>query len=218
MELLIRARQRGLALLFALLALAALSLAAVALMQTVGAGAVVIGNVGFKQEATASADRAAQEAIAAIYARLSVNSTALDESIASIGYYASSDDLIDVTGRQLAASNRKLVNWQQNNCGGAVGTCAYTPVAGTPVNGNAVQYVVFRLCASPGNPATDTSIECAQPLTASSNSGMYKGAVGVGGGSSIRISESTATPYYRIVVRVAGARNTVSFTETIVHF
>jgi type IV pilus assembly protein PilX len=29
---------------------------------------------------------------------------------------------------------------------------------------------------------------------------------------------SSAGPYFRIIVRVQGARNTVSFTETIVHF
>ncbi len=29
---------------------------------------------------------------------------------------------------------------------------------------------------------------------------------------------ATAAPYFRIVVRSVGARNAVSFTETIVHF
>ncbi|MFE8643938.1 hypothetical protein ACFX58_02500 [Sphingomonas sp. NCPPB 2930] len=210
--------QRGLALLYALLALAALSLAAVALVQSIGSGAAVIGNLGFKQEATAAAEQVTRQAIAALYARLSAGSNSLDADSASTGYYASSNDLVDVTGGQLSGSNRQLVNWQ-NRCDGAAGNCSYTPatVAGT-LNGNTGQYVVFRLCSAAGDPGSDSTIQCAAPLTAGSSSGMYRGAVGVGAGSSLRTPDASASPYYRIVVRVAGARNTVSFTETIVHF
>jgi hypothetical protein len=33
-----------------------------------------------------------------------------------------------------------------------------------------------------------------------------------------RITAPVTSPYYRVVVRTQGPRNTVSFTETIVHF
>ncbi len=46
--------------LFALLALAAMSLAAVALVRSVDGGSLVIGNLGFKQDTTRAADRAAE--------------------------------------------------------------------------------------------------------------------------------------------------------------
>jgi type IV pilus assembly protein PilX len=218
MELVMRARQRGLSLLFALLALAAMSLAAVALVQVVGAGSTVIGNISFKQDATAAADRATRVAITALYAKVSAATTGLDADISSIGYYASTNELIDVTGRQLTSSTRQLVNWQ-NSCDGASGLCTYTPYTVTDtVNSNTVQYVAFRLCSAAGDPTSDTTIQCAEPLAVSTVSGMYRGAIGVGGGSTIRTSDSITTPYYRIVVRVSGARNTVSYTETIVHF
>ena len=47
-------------LLFALLALAAMLLAAVALVRSVDSGALVLGNLGFKQDATSAGDSAAE--------------------------------------------------------------------------------------------------------------------------------------------------------------
>ena len=36
--------------------------------------------------------------------------------------------------------------------------------------------------------------------------------------SSTRLGSSTVTEYYRIIVRTEGVRDTVSFSETLVHF
>ena len=33
-----------------------------------------------------------------------------------------------------------------------------------------------------------------------------------------RLTTGQASPYYRIIVRVEGPRNTVSYTESLVHF
>ena len=210
--------QRGLALLYALLAMAAMALAAVALVQSIGSGAAVIGNLGFKQDATAAADSVTQQAITRLYARVRANANSLDVDVPLEGYYASSNDLVDVTGGQLGGFARSLVNWQ-NACDNLPGNCVFTPFApGGSVNGNTGKYVIFRMCDAAGDPSSNSTIQCASPLTAGSSSGMYRGAVGVGAGSSLRIPDASASPYYRIVVRVEGARDTVSFTETIVHF
>lgn len=208
--------QRGVSLLFALLALVAMGLASAALVQSVGTGASVIGNLGLKQDATAAADQATRQAIDAAYTRLKANSTSLNNDNAAIGYYASSNDLIDVTGNQLpSSSTRNLVNWQ-NNCDGATGTCNLTPFTiEAGINGNTAQYVIFRLCSAAGDPAADSSIGCARPLTASKVASNYMGFQAYG---SARTEETSLTPSYRIVVRVAGARNTISYTESIVHF
>ena len=61
------AAQRGVSLIFALLALGAMLLAAVALVRAVDSGALVLGNLGFKQDATSAADRATE------YARTCLN-------------------------------------------------------------------------------------------------------------------------------------------------
>jgi Tfp pilus assembly protein PilX len=212
-------RQRGLSLIYAMLALAVLALATVALIRSVSTGAVVAGNLGFQQEATAAADQAVRQAVASLGARLAAASTGLDADGVITGYYASSDDLVDVTGSQSSLNTRKLVRWDANYCAaqasGTYASCAFVPAAVSAINKNAASYIVFRLCDRTGDPVADTTINCARPLAASATSGTNEGRDYTGGSGT---STSVVTPYYRIVVRVTGARNTTSYTETIVHF
>jgi type IV pilus assembly protein PilX len=210
-------RQRGLSLLFALLSLAVLTLASIALIRSVSMGAMLAGNLGFQQEATAAADVAVRQALAVLSAKLTASSTSLGASQPSLGYYAYSDDLIDVTGSQLSVATRKLVKWDSYFCATQSGyaSCAFTPVSVSSINGNTPGYVVFRMCDREGDPVSDTTINCARPLSSSSSSSTnevrdYNSGAGT--------SASIVSPYYRIVVRVVGARNTTSYTETIVHF
>lgn len=220
MEFMMRAmpvHQRGLSLLFAMLALVALSLGTIALVRSANTGAMLVGNLGFQQEATAAADSAVQQAISVLNAQLSASSNSLGSDQQSIGYYATHDDLIDVTGGQLSSSSRELVRWDDDYCDTQqnFASCAFTPVAMSSINGNTPSYVIFRMCDREGDPTADSTINCARPLTTSTASGTnevrdYNAGAGT--------SSSVATPYYRIVVRVVGARNTNSYTETIVHF
>ena len=60
------ARQRGMSLLFTIMTLVVLSLAAVALVRSVDIGALIVGNLAFKQDATAASAVVAAEAIAAL--------------------------------------------------------------------------------------------------------------------------------------------------------
>jgi hypothetical protein len=108
-----RARQRGLSLLFALIALAAISLAAVALVRAVDTGSLVIGNIGFKQDATAAASQAAEQAISWLQAHAGA---ALQTDIAASGYYAASRDSLDVTGQGSTSASRAVVDWGGDSC------------------------------------------------------------------------------------------------------
>jgi Tfp pilus assembly protein PilX len=221
-----RARgQRGVSLLFALLALVALSLATLALVRSVDTSALLLGNIGFKQDATASADQAARQAIN----WLTLNSATLNTDLSANGYYASTQELaadgvtvkppVDATGQQLASTtNRQLIDWDGNNCQSAIngtynGCTIQTKSAGT-INGNTARYVIFRLCSKPGDFTQDTTISCAQHSTTSDSCGA-KGAQDY---SNQSLDCSATTAYYRIIVRTQGARNTASFTETIVHY
>ena len=216
--------QRGVSLLFALLALIALSLATLALVRSVDTSALLLGNVGFKQDATASADQAARQAID----WLTLNNAALNTDIPGNGYYASTQELaadgvtikppIDVTGQQISTAVRQLVDWDGNNCQSAVnGTfngCTVLSTSAGTINGNDARYVVFRLCSKPGDYMSDKTITCAQRAGNTESCGS-KGALSY---SDNPLSCATTSAYYRIIVRVRGARNTASFTETIVHF
>ena len=135
--------------LFAMMTLVALSLAAVALVRSVDLGALILGNLGFKQDATAASAQATAEAIDALVARRAAG--ALDGNDPAAGYYASSRDNLDPTGGTTSAANKlDVVDWLGD------GTCSYAAAGtfvnclqarlGTPVNGSTVRWVVTRLC------------------------------------------------------------------------
>lgn len=226
------ARERGVSLLFALLALVSLSLAAVAVVRSVDTSAQVMGNLGFKQDATSSADKAAQHAITAL------SSAALNRNADSsaAGYYAMAHESIDVTGQQTTNASRELVNWDVDGCAYAanasMATCLVSPSPELEYNGNKLRYVIFRLCSATGDPS-GAGNTCARPKLKTAESGTG----GTGSTSTAApkrgelkygeearfVADPSAPPgtyqgvYYRIVVRVIGARNTTSFVETIVH-
>ncbi|MGJ7509499.1 pilus assembly PilX family protein [Variovorax sp. GT1P44] len=216
--------QRGVSLLFALLALVALSLATLALVRSVDTSALLLGNLGFKQDATSAADQAARQAIN----WLTLNNATLNTDIPTSGYYASTQELaadgitikppIDVTGQQISTANRQLVDWDGNGCRKSASDtysgCTVLPTSAGTINGNKASYVVFRLCSKPGDYIADKSISCANRASNTDSCGS-KGALSY---SDNPLACATNSAYYRIVVRVLGARNTASFTETIVHF
>jgi type IV pilus assembly protein PilX len=218
--------QRGATLIFTLLALVALLLSSLTLVRSVDVSAMLMGNLGFKQDTTASGDRATSAAIS----WLTTNLAKLGTDLSADGYYATSRDTsnspLDVTGAQLAnaaqatRNSRRLINWAKDGCAYASsGTYANCDIAPEDVpedgNGNTARYVIFRMCDKAGDPATDSTIKCARPPGNATGSSFVKGELNYS--DPLRF-KSSAGPYYRIVVRVEGARNTVSFTETVVHF
>jgi len=219
-------RQRGASLLFALLTLVAMLLATLALVRSVDTSTMLLGNLGFKQDATAAADQATRTAIA----WLTTNNASLNTNAAANGYYASTQEFasdgttaqppVDATGGQLTGiTYRQLVDWDANSCRSATsGTytgCTITTGSAGTINGNTARYVIFRLCNKVGDYITDSTINCAKPLSATGNTAAKRGELNYA--DSARFAGATG-PYYRVVVRVSGARNTSSFTETIVHF
>jgi type IV pilus assembly protein PilX len=208
--------QRGMSLLFSLLALAALSLAAVALVRSVNTSSQVIGNLGFKQDATSAGSRATERAITWIVE----NPTLLDADNAAAGYYATALDAMDPTGgTTTVAKPLGLIRWDINWCAqfpsDSYTACSLLPKEVTPiVDGNNSHYLISRLCQTTG-PQSGTNV-CAKPAGASLTDAVQRGEVRVG--TELRPTKLSTSPYYRIIVRTVGARNTVSFTETIVHF
>jgi type IV pilus assembly protein PilX len=218
--------QRGTTLLFALITLVALMLATLGLVRSVDSSAMLLGNIGFKQDATSAADRATRTAIK----WLSDNRSALNIDLTESGYYASTQEYaangttarppVDATGKQLSGQvNRQLVDWDGDNCDaaqdGSFSACTIGAASAGTINGNRASYAIFRLCNKAGDYNTDTSISCAKPMSTSNTSASGRGELNYAEPTRFN---STSGPYYRVVVRVLGARNTASFTETIVHF
>jgi type IV pilus assembly protein PilX len=208
--------QHGMALIFALLGLLALSLGAVALLHSTDSGSRVLGNLGFKQEATASADRATQTAVA----WLSNNAALLTADSTDNGYYAQAHTTVDATG-QHSANGRELVDWGNDDClyasGDTTGQCTLQPR--TVVSGGneplTLRYVVFRLCKTTGA-MTATGNVCATPASSGTGQAADKGSLDYS--KPAPLAGNVQGIFYRVLVQAVDARNTTSITETIVQF
>jgi type IV pilus assembly protein PilX len=222
--------ERGASLLFALITLVALALAASALVRSVDTGAMVLGNLGAKKATSIAADRATQMAIKFLVSDLA-DATRLNDS-PNQGYYATSKEDYDITGFDGTDPNRKLVNWDVD------GSCAYATAGGVcdattrPSNalkdvdlnpadpaaarGLEARWLITRLCTTAGLDAKSPSNNnCAVALKASVMKDTSTNAPDLAGGGGFELPNQQ--PLYRIVVRVKGPRNAVTYTETMVN-
>lgn len=205
-------KQRGVVLIITLIALVAMTLAAIALVRSVDTGNVVAGNLAFKQGAALAGDSGSEAAITWLSGIAGL--AASQNDLVNSGYYATSQETLDMTGTSGIAT-RSLVDWDGNNCGGAVagGTAAacIQPAALIAANaaGYETRYIIHRLC-----PGTGLPNNCASTTTvvAGTSSGA-KDYTSKGG-----LSGTAEVEYYRITTRIKGPRNTISYVETIVHF
>lgn len=211
-------RQRGLSLVFALMTLVALALAAVALIRSVDNGTLVLGNLGFKQDTLLASDDATRTALNWLN-NLAASDTLHSHGAAGTGYYASVNLALDPTGTATAPS-RDIVDWDNNDCAATTaGTFQHCIKASNPAlslsNGVTARYVIIRLCSSEGA-TTGTTVHCAKPLTAGNADNGQRGSFSYA--TQRPTSTATSSPYYRVLVRTVGGRNTVTYTETLVHF
>jgi len=116
--------QQGVVLFFALIALVAMSLAAVALIRSVDTNSAISGNLSFKQSTLLSADRGVETAIT----WATGNIAALNADATANGYYATSN-----------ADAKALVD-------------ASGVLDGIDSEGNRIIYVVQRMCTVTGAP------------------------------------------------------------------
>lgn len=199
-------KQRGVVLFFALIALVAITLAAVGLMRSRDTSVVIAGNIAFRQSASAGADRAIETA----RAWLVNNQANLENTVPVSGYYSAVANNIDVTG-YATKDSADNVDWD-----GTIGngiTPYKIPGAADPLTGLSYAYIINRLCSVPNKPATDPSQDCSNyyvdtydPKLASKSGGGY------GSGA----LSSALQIYYRITVRVTGPKNTTSYIQAVV--
>lgn len=206
--------QSGISLVYTLVALVLLSLAAVALVRNVDTTNLVAGNLAFKQATTSAADLGAELAIAWLQSK-NGDASLNDDSVAD-GYYASSLSSLDVSGKS-GTNARAVADWKGDNCAwaNAVGyaKCLRTS-APIGSNGATTRYLITRLCQTTGDPNASGN-GCARPIADNAGASPKRGEIKYG--EDKRFAGQTG-PYFRIVVRSDGPRNTVSYTESYVHF
>ncbi len=205
-------RARGAGLIIALVVLAAMSLASLALVRTVGTGLLVAGNLAFRQAAVLAADAGSEAAIAWLSPRAA--SAELFQDQPEAGYYASLPAGLDLTGSrgtQAAAG----IDWDSDGCAGRNGIVCLKAASPLPTDpaGNTVRYVIHRVCRAAGSPQAAAN-SCLQYLSASGGTGS-RGQLSYGAATRFQPTDAMA---YRITIQVRGPRNTTAFVQTLVHY
>lgn len=197
-------RQAGLVLLFALIALLALSLAAAALVRTVDTASLIAGNLAFKQAATNSADAGVESAMAWLNTTNAANSTVnvitnpvhpFNVTDATKGYYSNADPSLDLFAD---------ATWSA--------ITAVAPV--TDASGNTIRYIIQRMCRTANVPIKDA--QC-----------LFSGAVLDNNGQQVLLPQDVCqgagcpaagqAPMMRITARVTGPKNSVSYVQAFVY-
>lgn len=208
------ARQRGVVLFFALIALVVMSLAAVALIRSVDTSTMIAGNLAFKQSATTSGDSGLEAAITALNATqaamkaannnvLSDLTNTFNNNNAANGYYSNADPALNLTDP---------ANWVN----------ASSMLVGTDISGNENRYIVQRMCRTANelpNKTEDAALSktaCLFSAAALDNNGQevpLPSTICQGAGC----PAAGQSPEYRITSRTAGPANTVSYVQAFVY-
>ncbi|MDA8383919.1 MAG: hypothetical protein M0037_12855 [Betaproteobacteria bacterium] len=189
------ARQRGVVLFIALIALVVMMLAAIALVRTTGIANIIAGNMAFKQAATEAGDYGVELAYAAL-----PNIVANSVNTSKAGQYSPTELMCtNSSGTSVSCSGTEVppISWSSVPCydqqGNSV-TCGSTSYQ--------VQYFIDRMCTGTP-PITDIQADC-----------TIDGAAGGGSGKSGSVIFSGAKRvFYRVTVRVQGPRNTLSYVQ-----
>lgn len=202
----------GASLMVALIMLVMMSAGAISLVRAISTGRMMAANLAFRQAAVLASDAGSEAAIAWLSNEVSSARIFVDQPDA--GYYANVPDGLDITGMGSTGS-AVAIDWDDDRCKAAASTACVKAAPALPADsaGNVIRYTIHRLCRTDGSPqaGANSCLVAGGSAAASSKRGN------VSYGSSSRFGVSMGV-YYRITVRVRGPRNTVVFTQTLVHF
>jgi Tfp pilus assembly protein PilX len=218
----LRTAQRGASLLFAMITVVALSLAAVAMIRSVDTGTTILGNLSFKQDTLLATDEATRLAIQWLDERQQTDPEALNVTQADQGYWAHLVPGLDPTSTSLSPQ-RVAIDWNNDSCSSqreptpirCLKARELTLANQITARQITARYLIVRLCSEEGS-STAGNNQCPRPLNSTRQLTKEQGEIN--SQNAVRIGSSSTAEYFRIVVRAQGARNTVSTTETLVHF
>jgi len=197
-------RQAGLSMIIALIVLVAMTLGAIAIVRSVDTTNLIAGNLAFQQAATHAGNAGVEKAIAWLEScKTDSEGCSLNSDNATNGYAAAGS----IAAHNPAAGQTWDAFWNTDAVSGRKKSLAPDGL------GNTVSYIIDRLCMNAG-PSAATSSGCrTSPIVIASaaegGDGQENGKIGVE-----RILSSAA--YYRITVRTAGPKNTVSYIQAMI--
>ena len=214
-----RSKEAGVVLIAALIALVAMTLAALALVRSIDTGLTIAGNMAFKSVATTSADIATDYASSWLRGASFSGGTALLNNTPASSYYASWMSGCDLTGNETPTATGDNMQWNPAGAANALCGAKASSVPGMP-SGYSATYVITRMCGCEGKPGAAVCPSGTINICAGIVYGERFHGTGDANYRPKTEAEtarlSTDSPYYRIVTRVEGPRKTVSFVEQIV--
>ena len=198
-------RQHGAALLFTLIALVVMTIAALALVRSVDTATLIAGNLAFRQSTTASADSGVEGAINVITGIQTANNAknvymdathGLNVTDADVGYYSNLDFSLSMTSDS---------TWVD-------GVSSLESAADSA--GSRSRYIIQRMCRDANQVLSATN--CLFAGGDVDNNGMsvpLPSDVCEGSGC----PTAGQAPQYRVTVRVTGPKNTISYIQALVH-
>lgn len=223
-------RQRGIVLFIALIALVAMSLAAVALIRSVDTGTIIAGNLAFMQSARSSGDSGVEAALGWLSNRANMNpSSPIDDAAhpfnfdqPAAGYYSSISSPPDLfaastwTPATSAPATGSLYDAQGNE---------FYDAGLTKSTGNNVRYIIQRLSRTANQQlsCSNTIFSGFEPPGGASKAGgsigdYYEAAKDPTAGC-LNVkgtgveTKGTSSAVYRITVRTTGPKNTVTYIQ-----
>lgn len=223
--------QRGVVLIIALVMLITITFAGLALFRQIGLGAIIVGNLAFKQSATSAADRGVEAARAWLTSpTLATISRLQGEAAAGInGYYpascyTSTGDWGTPNTDSSCPNRDEAATPSFNPLTYAWGVAANSTLAlgpdtdasGVDSAGNTVRYVIHRLCSMDGTinevREFNSGVQAIQACVLASGGRMC---LDQGLQFAANCFGQSVQPYYRITTRVQGPRNTLSYVEVV---
>lgn len=199
-------RQRGVVLFLALVAMLAMSLAAVALIRSVDTGTMIAGNLAFKQSATASADNGVEQAIVWM--------------LANSGGDMATDPVHPFNTTNLPMKPGYYSNASVDLFADATWTGDASISIGTDGSGNTTRYVIERMCRT-----ADALPAFTEDAAASKTSCLFFAQEETLEEMKIKTAQEYCsdcvpagqTPAFRITSRTNGPRNTVSYVQAFAY-
>lgn len=199
-------KQRGVVLFFTLIALLAMSLAAVALIRSVDTSTLIAGNLAFKQAATTSGDAGIETAVNWLAATQAANNALnvltdpthpfnVTNLAVNPGYHSNADPALSLTADAPWSDTRSVL-------------------VGTDASGNTTRYIIQRMCRNANQPIQTANC-------------LFSSAIVDKNGQSIPLPQDICTgagcpvagqtPQMRITARTTGPKNTVSYIQAFVY-
>lgn len=206
-------RQRGVVLLFALIALLILMIGAVALVRSFNTSLFMAGNIGFKRDLQNRNDFVTTQVLASL---------AAGGALSDRTFRGASQPGLNYSAKLLSVDKQGIpdVLTRNDRVDQAPGNFTPTGADITPNNDNTVRiaYVIDRLCASAGDEKVLGPSQCATLKSVAQGAGLQqeRNSDTSSALATNTISSAPIFVLYRVSARITGPRNTVSFFQSTI--